>query len=51
MAQCDEHPGISARARLRTLQRTSVIIAAKGGALADTIVGDVLDDMNSQPDI
>jgi hypothetical protein len=43
MAQCDEHPGISARARLRTLQRASVIIAAKGGARADIIVGDVLE--------
>jgi len=42
-AQCDEHLDISARARLRTLQRTSVIVAAKGGALTDIIVGDVLE--------
>jgi integrase len=42
-AQCDGHPGISARARLRTLQRSSVIIAAKGGTLSGIIVGDVLE--------
>jgi len=41
--RCDGHPGISARARLRTLQRTSVIIAAKGGSLTDITAGDVLE--------
>jgi hypothetical protein len=42
-AHCDGHPGISAQARLRTLHRSSVIIAAKGGTLADIIVGDILE--------
>ena len=42
-AHCDGHPGISARARMRTLQRSSVIIAVKGGVLTDIIAGDVLE--------
>jgi len=42
-AHCDGHPGISARTRMRTLQRCSVIIAVKGGTLADIIAGDVLE--------
>ena len=42
-AHCDGHSGISARARTRTLQRSSVIIAVKGGTLTDIIAGDVLE--------
>ncbi|MGO8884488.1 MAG: site-specific integrase [Streptosporangiaceae bacterium] len=42
-AHCDGHPDLSARARMRTLQRSSVIIAVKGGILTDIIVGDVLE--------
>ena len=42
-AHCDGHPGISARARMRTLQRSSVIIAVKGGILTGIIAGDVLE--------
>ena len=49
--RCDEHPGISARARLRTLQRTSVIIAAKGGSLTDITVGDVLELLDVETEV
>ncbi|HEY5354433.1 MAG TPA: hypothetical protein VIK57_18445, partial [Streptosporangiaceae bacterium] len=42
-ARCDGHSGISARARTRTLQRSSVIIAVKGGTLTDIIAGDILE--------
>ena len=50
-AQCDEHLGISARARLRTLQRSSVIIAAKGGALTDITIGDVLELLDTETSV
>jgi Phage integrase family len=50
-ARCDGHPGISARARLRTLQRTSVIIAAKGGSLTDITVGDVLELLDVETEV
>jgi hypothetical protein len=49
--RCDGHPGISARARLRTLQRTSVIIAAKGGSLTDITVGDVLELLDVETEV
>jgi integrase len=42
-AQCDSHPGMSALARKRTLRRSSMILAAKGGLLTDILVGDVLE--------
>ena len=49
--RCDGHSGISARARLRTLQRTSVIIAAKGGSLTDITVGDVLELLDVETEV
>ena len=49
--RCDRHSGISARARLRTLQRTSVIIAAKGGSLTDITVGDVLELLDIETEV
>ena len=42
-AQCDGHPGISQEPAADFLQRTSVIIAAKGGTLTDITIGDVLE--------
>jgi len=42
-AHCESHPSMSAAARRHTLQRSSVIIAAKGGTLQDITVGDVLE--------
>ncbi|HEY1698520.1 MAG TPA: site-specific integrase [Trebonia sp.] len=50
-ARCHGHPGISARARLRALQRISVIIAAKGGSLTDITVGDVLELLDVETEV
>jgi hypothetical protein len=40
---CDGDPGISKAAADRALRRTTLILAAKGGTIADITVGDVLE--------
>ncbi|MEZ0095256.1 tyrosine-type recombinase/integrase [Streptacidiphilus sp. EB129] len=40
---CDRDPGVSVAAGNLTVRRSSLIIAAKGGMLADITVGDVLE--------
>ena len=40
---CDDDPGISTIARGRVLYRSALIIAAKGGGLAEITVGDVIE--------
>jgi hypothetical protein len=40
---CDHDPGVSAKAQSHTLYRAALIMAAKGGLLADIAVGDVLE--------
>jgi hypothetical protein len=46
-ARCDGHP-VSAAARSHTLQRSSLIVAAKGDMLADITVGDVLELLDAE---
>lgn len=40
---CDGDPGVSAAAARHTLHRCSLIVAAKGGTLAEITIGDVLE--------
>lgn len=40
---CDADPGVSPPAASRTAFRAAVIVAAKGGTIADTTIGDVLE--------
>jgi hypothetical protein len=47
-ALCDADPHVSADAASLTLRRSAEIIAAKGGALADITVGDVLELMDRE---
>jgi hypothetical protein len=44
--QCD--PGVSAQSESSTLFRAAVIIAAKGGTIADITVGDFLEEIESE---
>jgi integrase len=53
-AECDADPGISAIATGRMLYRSALIVAAKGGGLAEISVGDVVElfdaeDLRSSP--
>ena len=45
---CDDDPGITSHARKHVLFRVSVIIAAKGGAVADITIGDVLEILSAE---
>lgn len=45
---CQDDPGITLHAQRRILFRTAVIIAAKGGVLADITVGDVLEVLDAE---
>ncbi len=47
-AQCAGHPGVSAAASRHTLQRSALIVAAKGGVLADITIGDVLELLDTE---
>jgi hypothetical protein len=47
---CDHDPGVSAKARSHTLYRAALIVAAKGGVLADITVGDVLELLEAEAD-
>ena len=47
---CDADPGVSAKARGHTLYRAALIMAAKGGALAEITVGDVLELLEAEAD-
>jgi len=45
---CDGDPGISKAAADRALRRTSLILAAKGGTIADITAGDVLELLDTE---
>ena len=47
-AYCDADPDVSAAGRTRTLYLSAMIIAAKGGAVADITVGDVIELLDAQ---
>jgi len=47
-AQCDGHPGRSPAATSHTLQRSALIVAAKGGGLDDIVVGDILELLDAE---
>ena len=47
---CESDPGISATARTRTLYRGALIIAAKGGSLAEVTVGDIVELLDAEAD-
>jgi integrase len=47
---CDRDPAVSAKARSHTLYRAAMIMAAKGGVLADIAVGDVLELLEAEAD-
>ncbi len=47
-AACQADPGVSAQAEAHTLFRVAVIIAAKGGTIADITVGDFLEEMEAE---
>ena len=47
---CDADPAVSAKARSHTLYRAALIMAAKGGALAEITVGDVLELLEAEAD-
>ncbi len=47
-AACDADPSVSAAARSQTIYRAALIIAAKGGALGDITVGDVVELLDAQ---
>jgi hypothetical protein len=47
---CDHDPGVSVTARAHTLCRVALIMAAKGGALAEITVGDVLELLEAEAD-
>jgi len=48
---CDGDPGISKTAADRALRRTTLILAAKGGTIADITVGDVLELLDTESGI
>ncbi|MHB8341187.1 MAG: tyrosine-type recombinase/integrase [Mycobacteriales bacterium] len=51
LAECCGHdPGVSAKARTHTLWRAALVMAAKGGALAEITVGDVLELLEAEAD-
>ena len=52
-ALCDSDPGVaaSAAARNHTLHRAAVILAAKGGVLADITIGDFLELLDTEADV
>jgi integrase len=50
-AACDSDPAVSKTARSHTLRRAAVILAARGGALADVTVGDVLELLDTEADV
>lgn len=47
---CDHDPPVSAKARSHTAYRAAMIMAAKGGALADIVVGDVAELLEAEAD-
>jgi hypothetical protein len=47
-ARCNGHSGLSPAATSRTLQRSALIVAAKGGVLDDIVVGDVLELLDAE---
>ena len=47
---CDHDPRVSVTARAHTLCRVALIMAAKGGALAEITVGDVLELLEAEAD-
>ena len=47
-AHCDADPEMSPSARTRTLYLSALIMAAKGGAVADITVGDVIELLDAQ---
>ena len=47
-ALCDSDPAVSKTARSRTLRRAAVILAAKGGTLAEITIGDVLELLDTE---
>ena len=49
-ALCEGDPGVTGVARNQTLYRAALIVAAKGGALADITVGDVLELFDAEDD-
>jgi hypothetical protein len=48
---CDAIPNMSAVARSQTLYRAAIIVAAKGGGVADITVGDVVELLALQSDV
>jgi hypothetical protein len=48
---CERDPGITPHAQSHILFRTAVIIAAKGGKLADITIGDVLEILDTEFDL
>lgn len=50
-AHCDGEPEVSARATTRTLYRSALIIAAKGGAVGEITVGDVVELLEAESDV
>lgn len=47
-AACQADPGVSAQAEAHTLFRVAVIIAAKGGTIADITIGDFLEETDAE---
>ena len=52
-ALCDggSAAAVSKTARTRTLRRAAVILAAKGGMLADITIGDLLELLDTEADV
>ena len=50
-ARCDADPDVTAASRKHTLYRSALIVAAKGGTLADITVGDVLELLDAEADL
>jgi hypothetical protein len=48
---CDDDPGITPHAQKHVLFRVSVIIAAKGGAVAGITIGDVLEILSAEDEL
>jgi Phage integrase family len=48
---CEQDPGITPQAQSHILFRTAVVIAAKGGGLADITIGDVLEVLDAEFDL
>jgi Phage integrase family len=47
-AHCDGHPGVSPAAKRHALQRSALLVAAKGGVLDDILVGDVVELLDAE---